>query len=542
MRHVIEPRRREVKKGELIRLPFAGDIVKAIDEEKRKIEFIISNASKDRYGDVIEVSGWDLKQYKKNPVVLFGHDSRQPPIGRATRTWKDGEGDKGALRSIAEFMPPDISAFADSIFKMYVKGFLKAVSVGFKPLEYEALDEEAGIWAGVRFIKQELLEFSAVPIPANPEALVDAKSVGIDTKPLREFYARALDDKDEGERVTEVFGVDRKTLEAMHKKAGSGVVAIRVSSATQDELLQKNLERIRQQKANKESLESTTESQEPEEQNPVTEDSTVDEERETETEESLGSPATIIDALPKMEDAATEQLEVERDLINEDAFVLIRKAPETILISHEVLTNPNFPLVSRVSDGKISVTIEGENAIAGYDIVGVKGKGLVAKRTKLEQKEVKPEEPKTTREPAVEEPVVEPVVEEPKKAVKPEAKAVEADDEAATFDERVAMLDAILPEVEEGLEEARATGTKLHKSVDRKLKFLAGYMRELANKIDPVITLEPSTTPPSAKNGAAGEGTEVNLSQLVQRLVASMKPAVETMVGDAVKKQRGRLD
>src|SRR5690554_1843127 len=163
----------EIVDGETIRRAFSGSVIKSIDVDKRQIEFIISTAAVDRYGDIVEVNGWDLKQYKANPVVLFGHNSSIPPIGKAIKTWKDGD----ALRSIAEFMPQDISAFAHSIFRMFEEKFLRAVSVGFRPLKWERIvDEEGNETWSYRFKKQELLEFSAVPIPANPEALVAARS------------------------------------------------------------------------------------------------------------------------------------------------------------------------------------------------------------------------------------------------------------------------------------------------------------------------------------------------------------------------------
>ena len=49
----------------------------------------------------------------------------------------------------------------------YANKFMRAVSVGFRPLEFEFIDGGNGI----RFTKQELLELSAVPVPAHPKAL-----------------------------------------------------------------------------------------------------------------------------------------------------------------------------------------------------------------------------------------------------------------------------------------------------------------------------------------------------------------------------------
>ena len=48
------------------------------------LEFVLSDDTVDRYGDVIEAAGWVLTSFKKNPIALFGHRS-DFPIGR----WAD---------------------------------------------------------------------------------------------------------------------------------------------------------------------------------------------------------------------------------------------------------------------------------------------------------------------------------------------------------------------------------------------------------------------------------------------------------------------
>jgi HK97 family phage prohead protease len=229
--------------GEKIFKAFACDQVKAIDSEKRLIDFIISTDRVDRYGDSIAVSGWDLKEYKRNPVVLFGHASRVPPVGRAVKVWKDAD----TLRATAEFMPPDISEFAYSIFRMYEGGYLRSVSVGFIPLKWEKLTDDSGMMTGFKFLKQELLEFSCVPIPANPDALVDAKKKGINLDPINEWYGKLLDNWDaEAAVVTNLYGVDRKGIEEMKQKASGSGKSIVVPPGVQDLLLAANLKKIHQ--------------------------------------------------------------------------------------------------------------------------------------------------------------------------------------------------------------------------------------------------------------------------------------------------------
>jgi hypothetical protein len=39
------------------------------------LDFVLSDATVDRYGDIIDAKGWDLTNFKKNPIALFGHSS-----------------------------------------------------------------------------------------------------------------------------------------------------------------------------------------------------------------------------------------------------------------------------------------------------------------------------------------------------------------------------------------------------------------------------------------------------------------------------------
>lgn len=170
--------------------------VRAVDEEGDggaiRIEFVITDESVDRENDIIKIDGWDLDEYKKNPVVLWAHSSRDLPVGRAVTL----ERNLDTLRSVAEFTPRDLSPFGHMVGRMYKEGFLNAVSVGFRPTEY-SYDPDRGY--GINFLRQTLLEYSAVPVPANPNALAVARAAGIDLAPYVEFAERLLDEGDESE-------------------------------------------------------------------------------------------------------------------------------------------------------------------------------------------------------------------------------------------------------------------------------------------------------------------------------------------------------
>jgi len=160
---------------ELIRKDLDFEIKAVGDPGERVLEFVGSTPQVDRYGDVIEVEGWDLKNYKKNPVFLWAHDYKQPPVGKALKVAKS---DQGLLFHV-KFATAEEYPFADTIYKLYLGGYLRATSVGFQDLEREPITDKEGKQVGWRFKRQELYELSAVPVPANPNALIMAVQKGV---------------------------------------------------------------------------------------------------------------------------------------------------------------------------------------------------------------------------------------------------------------------------------------------------------------------------------------------------------------------------
>lgn len=163
------PTKRPVKIGERTVRAFNSQL-RSIDEKARTIEFVASTEATDRYGDVIRVAGWKYDNYLKNPIFLWGHRSGDPPIGRTIDLRI--ESNPPALVQKVQFADKETYPFADTIFQLYKKGFMRAVSVGFMPLEEpKCIQDEDGRMTGYEFLSQDLLELSAVPIPANQEAL-----------------------------------------------------------------------------------------------------------------------------------------------------------------------------------------------------------------------------------------------------------------------------------------------------------------------------------------------------------------------------------
>lgn len=151
-----------------------------IKDGERAVISHISSGAVDRDKEILVSKGVNLSNYRKNPVVLWAHDSRQPPIGK--NQWVRKTDTEVIAKTIFAETPR-----GDEIYELYKGGYLKAFSVGFIPdFETSKEPDENDIkrhpeWAGARrvFTRWELLEYSAVPVPANPEALATAVGKGL---------------------------------------------------------------------------------------------------------------------------------------------------------------------------------------------------------------------------------------------------------------------------------------------------------------------------------------------------------------------------
>lgn len=124
---------------------------------------IASTNSLDRHGEVVDNNGWEIKAYKKNPVILWAHDHNEPAIGVSKKTWVEGAGKKAKL--MIQPLLHDVTEKARAIKQLVEMGIINSLSVGFKPLESPD---------GVTFTKNELLEVSMVNVPANADAMMMA--------------------------------------------------------------------------------------------------------------------------------------------------------------------------------------------------------------------------------------------------------------------------------------------------------------------------------------------------------------------------------
>ena len=165
----------------------------------RRMTFTVATAQTNRNGWKLNPQGWHLENYAKNPVMLWTHNdgggwmdsgSHGLPFAKAERTWVEGDFlkvkclwvDKGDITGEA-------GELCESVLRLYRKAYLNAVSAGWIPLEWEFVEVEGG-WE-IMCKEQELVEISFVPIPAEPNALREAASAGINVAPLRR-WARAV--------------------------------------------------------------------------------------------------------------------------------------------------------------------------------------------------------------------------------------------------------------------------------------------------------------------------------------------------------------
>lgn len=139
--------------------------------EGEVIRFTASTEEVARDGIIIEAAGWKLDNYRKNPVVLWAHDyfGRNLPIGRSEKVAIE---DKTMVADI-KFDQGD--EFAKQVERKYRAGFLNAVSVGWNTLAIKP--SKAG--EAPKITEAELLDISAVPVPGDPDALMERELRGL---------------------------------------------------------------------------------------------------------------------------------------------------------------------------------------------------------------------------------------------------------------------------------------------------------------------------------------------------------------------------
>lgn len=152
-----------------------------------EFETVVSNSAEDRYYEKILVEGIDLKQIKRNPTVLWGHDYRGLPIGKITKIWVDNGNLMARIKLSVEKYD-----FAKQVYDLILDGAINAVSLGGQVKKWN--DDYSVIE------QLELYEVSVVPVGAHRDALITERSIGKDKaaqlrKSFAQFEEAAMVDK-----------------------------------------------------------------------------------------------------------------------------------------------------------------------------------------------------------------------------------------------------------------------------------------------------------------------------------------------------------
>ena len=150
--------------------------------------FVCSTTVIDRDSEIIEQSGWELKNFQLNPVMLTSHQHKLPS-GKSSviGSWPwiaaqdkvvmaDGQVGQALVGGASFAWDTELGKEHGNLYKA---GHMRAVSVGFRPVDGEWRTIE-----GKRIYvhtKQELYEISAVAVGSNPLALatLSAKFDGV---------------------------------------------------------------------------------------------------------------------------------------------------------------------------------------------------------------------------------------------------------------------------------------------------------------------------------------------------------------------------
>lgn len=161
--------------------------------EAGPIRFVMATEGPKGDGIDLRMDGADLRRFRANPVVGYGHcywGRNDLPIGRASDTVVDGK------RLVCDVVFDTADEFAATVDRKYRDGFLNAVSIGFDVHEWADGSRSSGVAT-----QWELFELSAVPLPMDGKAVVEsgrgmdpdyiAQWSGLDPEFLAQWLERA---------------------------------------------------------------------------------------------------------------------------------------------------------------------------------------------------------------------------------------------------------------------------------------------------------------------------------------------------------------
>jgi len=157
------------------------------DDKEYQFKVVVTTEWVDRDWEVIKADWIEFKNYRKNPVVLVDHSYKIDSI-----VWKTLKIYQEKWVTYAEWVFAKGIEKAELIRTLYNQWFVKTVSIWFIAKQRDDKDKTT-------ITKSEMLEFSFVAVPANPEALsLDGKTYQkcLDLWILKEFTSENVKAED----------------------------------------------------------------------------------------------------------------------------------------------------------------------------------------------------------------------------------------------------------------------------------------------------------------------------------------------------------
>ena len=206
--------------------------------KSRTIPFIFSDESRDSYGTILPVKGWDLKYFQKMGVALYNHTSYSDDpdnVMGSARAWVEGDKLLGEIT----FESAETNPKAEKVFQKLLAGTIKGCSVGFRAMEpgkWGEGDEARGEKNETYYYgKRELMEISVTPFPANQNAKVRAMQEGEEVKDDAEGMdfvlgsVRSFDPEEpEKSKEEEKIELEAKEIESLIEKGDEIALRARV--------------------------------------------------------------------------------------------------------------------------------------------------------------------------------------------------------------------------------------------------------------------------------------------------------------------------
>ena len=172
---------------------------------------VIAARDRSRNQDEINLAGVRFDNYRKNPVVLWNHDASPrllagaPPSGGIpiAKTLEIGHDEEGRIVASFEFNSND--PFAARVENAWNNGFLRAASIHYLPTRIVEVKDARGRVERVRIEESDLLEWSLLPVPADPDSVrAAARALNLPEEIFRGLEPEPeTEEAEEAEPVTE---------------------------------------------------------------------------------------------------------------------------------------------------------------------------------------------------------------------------------------------------------------------------------------------------------------------------------------------------